>query len=172
MPGNPKLVVLSEGHRGQQYELTEESYQIGRTEDCNVRIEDPTVSSLHCELIRNEDGSYTARDAGSTNGTRINGVRITEQRLNASDILQVGGVELLVDTEDTQMHSTKTVVNINQGERIKPNKMQSLDPTHDTGIRTDDPRVRMAFRLIITLLVLVVLVLLVVLVMIIMDKSG
>ena len=46
-------------------------------------------------LVKDDD-SYVAHDKNSTNGTRINGIRITEQRLCNGDILQVGGIEILL----------------------------------------------------------------------------
>lgn len=113
----PKLIVLSEQLRGQSFELTEEVYTIGRAEDQRICIVDPTVSTRHCELVKNDDGLYTARDVGSTNGTRINGMRIEEQKLVNSDILQVGGVELLFDCDDkspTCVLSTRTHIKLNE----------------------------------------------------------
>lgn len=94
---NPKLTILSEVLRGQTFELTKDIYTIGRSEDKDITIVDPTISGLHAILSRNSDGTYTVKDNGSTNGTRINGVIITEQKLSTSDILQVGGVEIMYD---------------------------------------------------------------------------
>lgn len=115
MPGTPRIIVLSEQLRGQSFDLTEEEYSIGRSEDCSICVPDPTISGDHCKLIRESDGSYTAHDNGSTNGTRINGVRIEAQTLVNSDILQVGGVEMLFDCEEksvTSVLSTQTGINL------------------------------------------------------------
>jgi len=115
MAGPPKLIVLSEQLRGQSFELVEDQYTIGRSEECDICIPDPTVSSLHCTLVRDPDGTYRVVDNGSTNGTRINGVRVEEQKLVNSDIVQVGGVELLYDSEHksaTSVLSTQTGINL------------------------------------------------------------
>ena len=111
----PKIIVLSEQLRGQSFELTKDEYSIGRHEDCAICIPDPTVSNHHCSLVRNDDGSYSARDEGSTNGTRVNGVKIQEQALVNSDILQVGAIEMLYDSEkqsSTSTPSTQTGINL------------------------------------------------------------
>lgn len=119
MAGNSKIIVLSEQLRGQSFELTEPKYTIGRHEDCHICIPDPTVSNHHCTLVRMDDMSgYVARDEGSTNGTRVNGVRLQqdqEQRLVNSDILQVGAIEMLYDSEDKDepaAASTRTGINL------------------------------------------------------------
>jgi predicted component of type VI protein secretion system len=115
MAGNPKLIVLSEQLRGKSFELTEETCTVGRTEACGVCIPDATISGHHCTLVRLSNGSYGVRDEGSTNGTRVNGVKMTGedvQPLVHSDILQVGGVEMLFDCESTRTDggATQTVI--------------------------------------------------------------
>ena len=98
---NSKLIILSEQLEGQKiHELSEQMYNIGRIEERSVCIPDTTVSTTHCELVRNEEGSYRVVDLGSSNGTRINGALITGQTLNHSDMLQVGGIEILYHSDD------------------------------------------------------------------------
>jgi len=135
MPGNPKVIILSEHLRGQSFELTEEEYTVGRTEECDICIPDPTVSSHHCSLVRLEQGGYKVVDKGSTNGTRVNGARIENeaQALVNSDILQVGGVEMLFDCEETRANgatSTHTVINLEvpEGPELSVPEMQNFSP--------------------------------------------
>ncbi len=97
MADNPKLVMLSEPLRGQTFPLVNDTYVIGRVESCDICVPDPTISSKHCTLSRQDNGTYLVTDHGSTNGSRVNGIRITEQKLANSDILQLGGVEMLFD---------------------------------------------------------------------------
>ncbi|MCF7853817.1 MAG: FHA domain-containing protein [Candidatus Pacebacteria bacterium] len=119
MAENPKVIVLSEQLRGQSFELTETRYDVGRHEDCAICIPDPTVSNHHCTLLKeNGDSGYTVKDEGSTNGTRVNGVRLQsgdQQKLVNSDILQVGAIEMLYDSEeqgDASAASTRTGINL------------------------------------------------------------
>jgi len=115
MAAIPKIVVLSEQLRGQAFELTEEQYTIGRSENCSICIPDPTISSHHCTLVLEPDGSYRVVDNNSTNGTRVNGAKIQEQPLMNSDIVQAGGIEMLYDSDDksvTSMLSTQTGIRL------------------------------------------------------------
>jgi len=115
MAGNPKLIILSEQLRGQTFELTADQYSVGRAEDCDICIPDPTMSGHHCDLRRDGDGVYSVVDLESTNGTRVNGVRVQSQRLNNSDIMQIGGVEVLFDSHEkfvTSVLSTQTKINL------------------------------------------------------------
>ena len=83
----PKLVVS-----GTVYELTEPLITIGRAPENTIVIEDPSVSARHAEL-RLVGENYRLKDVGSTNGTRINGVPITETVLRFDDRVRFGGVE-------------------------------------------------------------------------------
>lgn len=103
---NPKLIVLSEKLRGKSFELTEDLHTAGRSDANNFCIKDPSLSSHHCDFIKTEDGRYLLRDKESTNGTRVNNVPISEQVLNSSDIIQLGGVEILYDYDDGSITST------------------------------------------------------------------
>jgi len=92
----PKLVVLSEGLTGRTHELKAERTTIGRVEDNSFQIPDPSVSSHHCEVIL-KGTEVTVRDLGSTNGSFINGERITEAVLKPSQILRLGQVQIRLE---------------------------------------------------------------------------
>jgi len=58
---------------------------------------DPEISRSHARVAREPDGSYTVEDLDSTNGTFVNGLRITSrQALEVDDTLEVGGTRLRV----------------------------------------------------------------------------
>jgi adenylate cyclase len=72
------------------YELRDGVQQvIGRGVQCEISIVDPTMSRRHAELVPDTDG-VIVRDLGSSNGTFINGARITEQRAVAGDSVSFG----------------------------------------------------------------------------------
>ncbi|OPZ28598.1 MAG: Glycogen accumulation regulator GarA [Lentisphaerae bacterium ADurb.BinA184] len=115
MAGNKRIIVLSEQFRGQAFDLKAEKYTVGRHEDCDICLPDPTISSHHCTLVRVEGGGFELQDAGSTNGTRVNGVRVQSQKLVNSDIVQVGAIEMLFDSDekgDSGTASTQTGINL------------------------------------------------------------
>jgi len=51
------------------------------------------VSRVHCEIIF-KNGEYIIRDLDSTNGVTINGIRISEHRLENGDAIQLGAIVL------------------------------------------------------------------------------
>jgi pSer/pThr/pTyr-binding forkhead associated (FHA) protein len=93
-----KLVVLSPGMTGRTQELKLDKTTIGRLEDNTFQIAEPSVSSHHCEvLLQGKD--VLVRDLNSTNGTYINGEKVTEKVLKPGQILRLGQIELRLDTD-------------------------------------------------------------------------
>jgi preprotein translocase subunit SecG len=117
MPAIPKFVVLSEQLRGQTFELNQDEITIGRSDERTICLKDPTVSTLHCKVTRTA-GGFAIADAGSTNGTKVNGKPLDgEYELQSGDTVKVGAFELLYDTEDKTMtmsiQKTQTGIDIN-----------------------------------------------------------
>ena len=81
MNSSPRLVdaalVLLNGER---ITLDTDSLKIGRQASCRIVFNDSNVSREHAQLRRSADG-WKLLDLGSTNGTKINGVKITEEQL-------------------------------------------------------------------------------------------
>lgn len=84
-------LVTSKGPSpGQRFALSEESLLIGRQEDADIYLESLAVSRQHAR-IRCHDGEYFVEDVGSSNGTFVNGRRISGPTpLTAQDALQIG----------------------------------------------------------------------------------
>jgi len=103
-----KLVILSEGMTGRSHELTVDKTTVGRVEDNAFAITDPSVSSHHCEvLLRGTD--VVVRDLNSTNGTYINGEKITEAPLKPGQILRLGQIELRLESAATTTVAKKPI---------------------------------------------------------------
>jgi FOG: FHA domain len=136
MADNPKLTVLHEKLRGKVFELNKDQMTIGRRDGNDIVIKDSSLSGHHADIIRVlRDGKtvYVMRDNDSTNGTRINNIPITEQELKNSDIILLGGVEVLFDSNDgaeTQVGSTTVTIDISQLDSNTSTvpRMSSLDP--------------------------------------------
>jgi pSer/pThr/pTyr-binding forkhead associated (FHA) protein len=87
-----KLIVASGKNQGKEIPLSGKQFLIGRGEGCHLRPASERISRKHCAIIVAE-GLVIARDLGSTNGTSVNGERITGDReLKNGDKLNVGGV--------------------------------------------------------------------------------
>ncbi len=61
---------------------------VGRRESSDIVLRFPNVSGRHCEL-NVVDGYWVVKDLGSSNGTKVNGTRVSEQRLEPGDKLTV-----------------------------------------------------------------------------------
>jgi len=98
------LEVQSGAEAGTRYEIDRDETRIGRLSDNEVTIDDASVSSRHCTVLR--DGRrFTLRDLGSTNGTHLNGAAVREQRLSPGDIFAAGSVEVRIDGEDIEPYN-------------------------------------------------------------------
>jgi Domain of unknown function (DUF1707)/FHA domain len=72
------------------------SFTIGRTQECDLRIADLSVSRLHARLVRVEDG-WLLRDLGSHNGTRVNGWLVREPvPVRAGDRVEFGSTLFVI----------------------------------------------------------------------------
>ena len=71
---------------------------IGRDEGAHVRLEDPEVSALHCEL-RAVDQGILVKDLGSTNGTFSGNVRIREAVITKPGELTVGQTRIVIEPQ-------------------------------------------------------------------------
>ena len=85
------LVLNHDGTDLLVHKLLGEVITIGRVPLNHVVIDNPTVSAQHAILARLGD-SYRLKDLGSTNGTQINGVSITDAELNDGDKIRFGSV--------------------------------------------------------------------------------
>lgn len=95
----PKIVCKSPEFADQTFELTEAVVTFGRSDDNQVRITHPSISSHHAEF-RNEGGDYRIVDLGSTNGSRVNDEKVDEAILRNGDILMMGNILFAYESEN------------------------------------------------------------------------
>jgi hypothetical protein len=94
----PRLVAQTPEFEGKTFELTGPEITVGRIADNKIQIEHASVSGHHA-VFKLDQLDYVVKDLESTNGTRINGERISQQKLRRNDILRLGNIELLYDSE-------------------------------------------------------------------------
>ncbi|MDO8362623.1 MAG: DUF3662 and FHA domain-containing protein [Actinomycetota bacterium] len=88
--GAGSLVMAS----GERITLGHQAVTVGRLPDCTIPVNDANVSRRHCE-VRAAGSTFLVVDLGSTNGTKVNGVRIQGERtLTDGDIVSVGSTHL------------------------------------------------------------------------------
>jgi hypothetical protein len=79
---------------GTRHSVSERRVVLGRSRECDLRIDDPNVSRRHAEL-RQEGATYWLIDLDSTNGTELNGRRVTRAKLSDGDTITLGGTEVV-----------------------------------------------------------------------------
>jgi len=87
-----RLVGLRAAYKDNVYALTMNEFLIGRAPDCNLMMDEKTVSGHHARIVRSE-GQFEIRDLGSTNGTYVNGVKIERKKLRHDDTIRIDQVE-------------------------------------------------------------------------------
>ncbi|HEY8430343.1 MAG TPA: response regulator [Sandaracinaceae bacterium] len=110
-----RLIVLSGHHTGMRYPLVGGAVVLGRSDDCDLQLDDPKVSRVHARLVRQGE-QWLIEDLGSRNGTLVNGERLTERRaLSFGDRVQLSPDTMLVfaredPLEDRLLHRQKMEV--------------------------------------------------------------
>jgi hypothetical protein len=85
---------------GQVFELDDRN-SIGRLQSSAIRLDDEHISARHAEVFRGTNGTWLLRDAGSTNGTRLNGEPVSGQvQVKSGDLIDLGTVTFRFDEID------------------------------------------------------------------------
>ncbi len=91
----PRLLVTAGPLEGREYVLSKLPYTIGSGLTNDLSIADSTVSRRHCEISADEQGNLIIQDLGSTNGTSIEGVKVTSARLAPNTEVQLGRTRIV-----------------------------------------------------------------------------
>jgi hypothetical protein len=78
---------------GQRVPLGATPVTIGRQDDSNIQLHDPNVSRRHAEIRPSGDG-FVLADLGSTNGSRVNGMRVGQHLLTEGDQILIGNTTM------------------------------------------------------------------------------
>ena len=84
------LVVIAGAQVGRTYRLSDGPVRIGRASDAEFQLRDTGISRHHARLFQDEDERWWLEDMGSTNGSYVNGVRITKTALQSGDHVKLG----------------------------------------------------------------------------------
>ena len=75
--------------------ISDPEITVGRSRQNHVKLLTEQASRIHCRLMRTEKGSYRLLDGNSSNGTYVNGQRISEKELADGDAIAVGAASLV-----------------------------------------------------------------------------
>ncbi len=121
-----RLRHLSGSLQGRTTNISKSALRMGRAPDCDVKFDhakDPKVSSHHAELLL-EEGEWVVIDTGSTNGTLVNGRKISKQRLKPGDQVQLGKDGPLVAVDFVPIKLAAAAASANQ---IQPVRTQAVN---------------------------------------------
>jgi hypothetical protein len=85
---------------GGRHVIERRAVVLGRSRDCDIVLDDRSVSRRHAELVRHGDG-FLLRDLDSTNGSAVNGKRIREAAVRPGDDITIGTVALTFEQTRT-----------------------------------------------------------------------
>lgn len=108
MPRSIRLRGMNGAVKGRGWE-SRDLLRVGRLDPLEIVLDDNSVSRYHAE-VRATDHGWRVRDLGSTNGTRLNGVRLGNGHwpLQVRDLLQFGEIALVVETLENDADSRET----------------------------------------------------------------
>jgi len=92
---SPFLIVLAGRSVGRMHRIIEGEMVIGRDDQATIRMDDDGVSRRHAQLICKLDGTVAIVDLGSTNGTWVEGQRVTYHELKDGERIQIGSANIL-----------------------------------------------------------------------------
>lgn len=97
--GEPRVFMISQGNQaGLSADLASGVVMIGRGADCQLILDDDYVSTRHARVVSTPNGIYV-EDLGSTNGTYVNGQRITAPTtITFADTVRIGKTILKLES--------------------------------------------------------------------------
>ncbi len=91
-----RLILRARDHE-RAFDLGEkEAVSIGRSEENDLRVQEPESSRHHCKVVRTADG-WRLMDLGSRNGTMVNGVRTHSKVLEPGDAITIGATSIFFE---------------------------------------------------------------------------
>ncbi len=126
-------------HGGRVYPIRHNTVLIGRSMEADISLLDPSVSARHAQLINGSHG-FEIEDLGSTNGTTVEGRRITRAPLQSGDRISVGQIDFKF-LVDKRIDATMTVIppGIPAGQRWGGGGMMRYEPPVDPFRRPPRP---------------------------------
>jgi len=88
--GKPRLTLTKGPLKGEVFYLESFPLSIGRDPNCDVFLNNMTVSRVHSVIDRQEDGRMVIRDQTSLNGTWVDGKIVDEAELYEDTLIQIG----------------------------------------------------------------------------------
>lgn len=100
-------------YQAHDLELPEGDFVVGRSNECQLALDDPLVSRRHAAIRVRRDGA-SVEDLGSRNGVLVNGTKVAgERELSVGDRIGIGGQEMVFNAEDELFRrATQTIASV------------------------------------------------------------
>jgi len=110
-------LVTQEEH-STRYPILNTTWRIGRSKDNELSLDDNSVSRLHAEIHRYNNGNFFIKDMQSLNGIYVNEEQVSTKKLEEGDMIEIGDIYLRFTqhsedyplNEDTAIQKTKMPV--------------------------------------------------------------
>lgn len=96
--GALRLVQYQDARKLSEYPIARRGLSFGRGADCDVVLDDPSVSTHHFRIIQGRSRTYFIEDLGSKNGTFLNGARLLPNKkveIQPKDTIRIPGASFL-----------------------------------------------------------------------------
>jgi pSer/pThr/pTyr-binding forkhead associated (FHA) protein len=100
--------------------------KIGRDKSNDIEINEPRISRYHAIITDLGDGSFEIKDLGSSNGTFVNGVQITQQIITSVDKVEVATCMVNWYPSFSELNAAKQALNIQEEPFAKIRKTISI----------------------------------------------
>jgi pSer/pThr/pTyr-binding forkhead associated (FHA) protein len=106
------VVLIITTQNGAQTELSLDSSTIilGRSSSSTLKLSDPKISGKHCAIKKIATGKVLVKDLDTTNGTYLNGGKITETQLFCDDAITIGDISIQIDQTKLTPKEKKVLV--------------------------------------------------------------
>ncbi len=140
----PKLVVLQGPDKGRTFQTGEDCFLLGRSSE-EALLTDNTISRHHAEL-RRVDGVWVIEDRGSSNGTYLNGVRLTKPiRLKRGDQIRLGSTLVVFAGDENEM-TVRGMVDLDSGGKYIDSAIMATVPSSEDSVIIAAPETADAVR--------------------------
>jgi len=136
-------VILGDQQLG-AHPMKHHPFSVGRDAGCDVPIENIGLSRNHCRFLY-EDGRYFVEDAGSSNGTFVNGERVEKSEVKDGDEVQAGKFKLVFKCSPDEPPPSSSSSSKGDAPKIEPERAAApSDQMKTFQMSADDLRAKMA----------------------------
>ena len=107
----PFAYLVSEEDNSTRYPILNTTWRIGRSKDNELTLDDNSVSRLHAEIHRDNNGNFFIMDMQSLNSVYVNGEQVSNKKLEEGDIIEIGDIYLrfTLHAEDYQLEDSTAI---------------------------------------------------------------